>query len=136
MQPGQLDIVLVAGPDPTIDWAAPDKKDAVAWLAAQAARPEVDILSICTGIFLSGAAGLLTGGRKACGPRGLQGVLKGVYPGVEWVGEEVRWVRDGNFWSSGMFYSLFPAFSVFILFSSMCEGEKGALGVNIADCGL
>ncbi|AEO70041.1 uncharacterized protein THITE_2156026 [Thermothielavioides terrestris NRRL 8126] len=100
VQPGQLDIVLVPGPDPTIDWTDGDKKAALEWLAAHAARPETDILCVCTGIYLCGAAGLLKG-KKACGPRALQGDLAKKFEGVEWVGEELRWVRDGNFWSSG-----------------------------------
>jgi transcriptional regulator GlxA family with amidase domain len=100
VQPGQLDIILVPGPNPTTDFGP--LKDATDWLAAHAARPETDILSVCTGIYVCGAAGLLKG-RKACGPRGLQGDLAKKFEGVEWVGDEVRWVRDGNFWSSGEF---------------------------------
>lgn len=98
VQPGQLDIVLVPGPDPSTRW---DDKAVTDWLAAHAARPETDILCVCTGIYLCGAAGLLGKGRKACGPRGLQDRLKKMYEGVEWLGEDLRWVRDGNFWSSG-----------------------------------
>lgn len=101
MQPGQLDIVLVPGPDPTTDWhATDDRKQALTWLAAHAARPETDILSVCTGIYVCGAAGLLQG-KKACGPRGLQGDLRKRFEGAQWVGDELRWVRDGNFWSCG-----------------------------------
>jgi putative intracellular protease/amidase len=98
VQPGQLDIVIVPGPDPLTNWD--EIKDATDWLAAHAARPETDILSICTGIYLCGAAGLLKG-KKACGPRGLQDHLAKKFEGVQWVGEELRWVRDGNLWSSG-----------------------------------
>lgn len=98
VQPGQLDVVVVPGPDPLTNWD--EIKDATDWLAAQAARPGTDILSICTGIYLCGAAGLLKG-KKACGPRNLQGHLAKQFEGVQWVGEELRWVRDGNLWSSG-----------------------------------
>jgi transcriptional regulator GlxA family with amidase domain len=94
--------VIVPGPDPLTKWD--DIKDATDWLAAHAARPETDILSICTGIYLCGAAGLLKG-KKACGPRGLQDHLAKQFEGVQWVGEELRWVRDGNLWSSGESYS-------------------------------
>jgi transcriptional regulator GlxA family with amidase domain len=104
VQPGQFEIVVVPGPNPFIDWAADEgKREAIRWLAAQAAAPGTDILSICTGAFLCGEAGLLKG-RKACGPRGLQGLLASKFEGVEWVGEELRWVRDGNVWSSGEFW--------------------------------
>ncbi|KAK4097914.1 hypothetical protein N658DRAFT_433061 [Parathielavia hyrcaniae] len=98
VQPGQLDVVLVPGPDPLSNFD--DIRDATDWLASHAARPETDILSICTGIYLCGAAGLLRG-KKACGPRGVQGHLAKKFEGVQWVGEELRWVRDGNLWSSG-----------------------------------
>jgi transcriptional regulator GlxA family with amidase domain len=100
VQPGQLDAVLVPGPDPLTNWA--DKKEVTDWLAAHAARPGTDILCVCTGIYLCGAAGLLKG-KKACGPRGLQGDLETKFEGVEWLGDGLRWVRDGNFWSSGEF---------------------------------
>lgn len=108
VQPGQLDIVLVPGMDPATDWS--DKKEATDWLAAHAAYEGTDILSVCTGIYLCGAAGVLKG-KKACGPRGLQGDLERQFGGmgVHWVGEEMRWVRDGRFWSSGEFLS-FPPF--------------------------
>ncbi|SPQ17841.1 e8fd80f6-715d-48da-bd18-63d5428cde73 [Thermothielavioides terrestris] len=88
VQPGQLDIVLVPGPDPTIDWTDGDKKAALEWLAAHAARPETDILCVCTGIYLCGAAGLLKG-KKACGPRALQGDLAKKFEG--W-----RGITNGN----------------------------------------
>ncbi|KAK3309569.1 class I glutamine amidotransferase-like protein [Chaetomium strumarium] len=101
VQPGQLDIVIVPGPDPSLDWTTQEKKEALDWLAAHAAQVEkTDILSVCTGIYPCGAAGLLKG-KKACGPRGLQADLTKKYEGVDWVGHELRWVRDGNFWSSG-----------------------------------
>lgn len=98
VRPGQLDVVLVPGPDPSSNWD--EIKGATDWLAAHAARPETDILSVCTGIYLCGAAGLLKG-KKACGPRGLQGDLAKKFEGAEWVGEKMRWVKDGNLWSSG-----------------------------------
>ncbi len=120
VQPGQLDVVLVPGQDPAINWD--DKKEATDWLAAHAATPETDILSVCTGIYLCGAAGLLKG-KKACGPRGLQGQLAKKFEGVEWVGEKVRWVRDGNFWSSG-------EFSSFLLFSLSSSSLHGSFGCH------
>lgn len=90
------------GPDPITKYD--NLKDATDWLAAHAARPETDILSVCTGVYLCGAAGLLKKGTKACGPRGLQGDLAKRFEGVQWLGEELRWVKDGNFWSSGGFF--------------------------------
>lgn len=98
MQPGMLDIVFVPGPDPALDYSS--LKDALNWLAAHAAHPGTDILSVCTGAYLCGAAGLFNG-KKACGPRAVQGDLEKKYPEVEWVGGDFRWVKDGNIWSSG-----------------------------------
>ncbi|KAL2184571.1 hypothetical protein L209DRAFT_774548 [Thermothelomyces heterothallicus CBS 203.75] len=100
VQPGQLDIVLVPGPDPTTDFSK--LTEATDWLAAHGARPETDILCVCTGIYLCGAAGLLKG-KRASGPRGLQRDLATKFEAVQWVGEELRWVRDGNLWTSGTY---------------------------------
>lgn len=102
--PGMLDLVVVPGVDPKLEKF---DDDVVAWLAAQAACEETDILSVCTGIFLCGAAGILKG-RKASGPRGpLQHEIRRRYEGVELVGDEYRWVRDGRIWSSGTVYLFF-----------------------------
>lgn len=59
-------------------------------------------------MFVCGAAGMLQG-KKACGPRDLQGMLAEQFKAqeVQWVGSEVRWTRDGNFWSCGMFLWFF-----------------------------
>jgi len=94
--PGRLDIVIVPGTDPRETW----DEDVLSWLRQQAATPGTDILSVCTGIYLCGKAGLVDG-RRACGPRDLQSELRKMYPEAEFVGEELRWARDGNFWSSG-----------------------------------
>ncbi|KAK3354974.1 class I glutamine amidotransferase-like protein [Neurospora tetraspora] len=104
--PGKLDIVLVPGPDPKLDFE--EDPAALSWLAGHANNTSnnetktTDILSVCSGIYLCGAAGILKG-KKACGPRGLQGDLRTRFEDQEviWVGEELRWVGDGNLWSSG-----------------------------------
>ncbi|KAI1828484.1 class I glutamine amidotransferase-like protein [Xylaria intraflava] len=95
--PGKLDIVLVPGPDPSL--AFPE--GAVDWLRRQGTTEGVDILSVCTGIFLCGAAGLLKG-KTICGPRGGQELIKqrGFEPKCM-RGHELRWIQDGNLWSSG-----------------------------------
>ncbi|KAI1127706.1 class I glutamine amidotransferase-like protein [Nemania abortiva] len=95
--PGKLDIVYVPGPDPSSNFP----EGAVEWLAKQGATDGVDVLSVCTGIFLCGAAGLLKG-REICGPRGIQDMIKQKgYDPKSMRGHELRWVQDGNFWSSG-----------------------------------
>ena len=95
--PGKLDFIIVPGPHPgsTFDPAALD------WLKRQADTDGVDILSVCTGMFICAAAGVADG-KRASGPRGLQDVLKKRHPQVEFVGDDYRYVRDGNFWSSGL----------------------------------
>ncbi|KAK8138433.1 class I glutamine amidotransferase-like protein [Apiospora sp. TS-2023a] len=96
--PGQLDIVLVPGPDPN---TAAFEAGAVDWLRRQGEVETTDILSVCTGIFLCGEAGLLKG-RVACGPRGLQDKIRDRFgPDVVLRGTELRWIQDGRFWSSG-----------------------------------
>lgn len=95
--PGKLDIVLVPGPDPLSHTEAA----ALEWLAAQAATAGVDILSICTGIFICGEAGLVKG-KTVCGPRALQDMIRERGFGEkELVGHKYRWVQDGNLWSGG-----------------------------------
>ncbi|KAI3335069.1 ThiJ/PfpI family protein [Ustulina deusta] len=96
VQPGKLDIVLVPGPDPAASW----EKPILDFLHAHSQCPATDVLSVCTGIFLCGAAGLLEG-RTACGPRGLQDAIRTRHPTAKLVGEKYRWIQDGNFWSSG-----------------------------------
>jgi len=105
VRPGELDIVHVPGPDPREEFGP----DVAAWLAAHAEHQGTDILSVCTGIFVCGAAGLLKG-RKASGPRGLQDMIRKKFDGVQLVGDEYRWVRDGNFWSSGECANLISSF--------------------------
>ncbi|KAF4510758.1 hypothetical protein G6O67_002626 [Ophiocordyceps sinensis] len=94
--PGRLDIVIVPGPDPSSEF----EEGALEWLRRQAGTPGVDVLSICTGILVCGAAGIIDG-REASGPRGLQSEIRRRFPKVRLAGDRYRWVRDGNFWSSG-----------------------------------
>ncbi|KAF9067330.1 ThiJ/PfpI family protein [Rhodocollybia butyracea] len=95
--PGKLDIVLVPGPDPSGTF----EKEPLDWLKKQSEAEGTDILSVCTGIFICGDAGLLKG-RTICGPRGLQDIISKKYgKDIVQKGTELRWVQDGNFWSSG-----------------------------------
>ena len=94
--PGQLDIVVVPGPDPASQFEA----GALAWLRAHSEAAGVDVLCVCTGIYVCAAAGIANG-RQVSGPRGLQDDIRGRFPEVRLVGDDHRWVRDGNFWSSG-----------------------------------
>ncbi|KAK2591074.1 hypothetical protein QQS21_011230, partial [Conoideocrella luteorostrata] len=95
VQPGELDIVVVPGPNPTEQF----EEEGLRWLRGHSQTEGVDILSICTGLFICSEAGIANG-RRASGPRGLQGMLRERFPEVKLVGEKYRWVRDGNLWSS------------------------------------
>ncbi|KAL1841600.1 hypothetical protein VTJ49DRAFT_6910 [Mycothermus thermophilus] len=130
--PGQLDVILVPGPDPALDFSA--FKDATSWLAAHAARPETDILSICTGILIVGEAGILKG-KKACGPRGMQDELTKRFEGVKWVGEELRWVRDGNVWSSGGITNGNDLVGAYARLSGRIPGPVAETGLILTDTG-
>ncbi|KAM7223214.1 hypothetical protein V8F06_001427 [Rhypophila decipiens] len=83
VQPGKLDIVMIPGPDPSIAVTDEVKK----WVAGHFAVPTTDILSICTGAFICGEAGILKG-KKFCGPRGGQDVLQAKFSDqdVDWQG--------------------------------------------------
>ncbi|POR36377.1 Isonitrile hydratase [Tolypocladium paradoxum] len=94
--PGRLDIVVVPGPDPRVEF----DEGGLRWLREQSEAPGVDVLSICTGIFVCGAAGIADG-KQASGPRGLQDMISNRFPHIKLVGDKHRWVQDGNFWSSG-----------------------------------
>lgn len=94
--PGELDIVLVPGPDPASTW----DEEVKGWLRRHGEAKGTDVLCVCTGIFLVGEAGLLTG-KTVCGPRNLQDMIRARYDVVKAVGETYRWVRDGNLWTSG-----------------------------------
>lgn len=143
--PGKLDMVLVPGPDP----GATYDPDALDWLRRQAGmngRGEghktttkrtaktTDILSICTGIYVCGAAGLL-GGRRACGPRGLQRELAAMYPTCDLVGHELRWVRDGNLWSSGGVTNGNDLVAAYCRESGRLSGPVVEVGLKLADVG-
>lgn len=99
VQPGRLDILLVPGVSPDVEFT----EEALGFLRGHM-EAGTDILSICSGVFICAAAGL-TEGRKACGPRDFQDALKERFPGTKFVGKEYRWVQDGNLWSSGTFIS-------------------------------
>ncbi|KAL6919891.1 hypothetical protein ACHAPO_001233 [Fusarium lateritium] len=94
--PGKLDIVVVPGTEPGDVFEEEAKK----WLRDQFNTEGVDVLCVCTGVFLCGAAGILDD-KSVSGPRGLQDDLRKKYPNTKFVGGKYRWIQDGNLWSSG-----------------------------------
>ncbi len=99
VQPGQLDALLIPGPDPSL---IPDE-DVLTFLRAHKKAEQTDLLVICTGSFIAGYAGLLDG-KTVTGPRGLLDRLRKKFPLAKFV--ERRWERDGRLWTSGKLCSI------------------------------
>lgn len=95
--PGQLDIVVIPGP---LQVGCDIDEGALKWLRSQFDAPGVDILSICTGMFVCAAAGI-TENKKVCAPRGLELNLRAQFPNAILAPRNMRWIQQGNLWSSG-----------------------------------
>ncbi|PLN82128.1 ThiJ/PfpI family protein [Aspergillus taichungensis] len=95
VSPGHLNALLIPGTDPNVVPETP-YLDFIRRHHAQGTQ----ILAVCTGSFVLGHAGILSG-RVCTGPRLLVPVLRERFPEAkEWV-QSVRVVRDGNVWTSG-----------------------------------
>ena len=90
-----LDILLIPGPDP---WAY-KPTDAINGFVKGHFDSGTDVLTVCTGVYVAGYAGILKG-RKAMGPRDLVPELKSKFPDAVW--GDTRWASDGNLWCSCM----------------------------------
>ncbi|MCJ1453486.1 hypothetical protein MMC28_003833 [Mycoblastus sanguinarius] len=90
--PGQTDILLIPGPDPSTIPGELVK----AFIKAHAEKGTI-VMTVCTGVFPAAYAGVLEG-KRATGPRALLSDLKTKFPGTKW--EDKRWVHDGNIWCS------------------------------------
>ena len=97
VQPGQLDVLLIPGPDPNL---VPDEP-VLDFIRAHQKADQTDFLVICTGSYPAGYAGLLDG-KRVTGPRALVPKLSEKFPQAKFV--ERRWERDGRLWSSGGYY--------------------------------
>lgn len=62
----------------------------------------VDLLTICSGAFVAGYAGVLDG-KRATGTRGVQDLLEKSFAKVKW--EDKRYIQDGKVWTSGKRFS-------------------------------
>ncbi len=98
VQPGELDILLIPGPDPRINFS----ETLLGFVRGHFNEPKTDVISICAGIVVCGLAGIIDG-KEACGPRAMQPLLREKFPKVKFVGDEYRWKQDGKFWSGGNF---------------------------------
>lgn len=92
--PGKLDILLIPGPPPGMQIEEP-----VLEFVRAHVKKEVDLLTICSGVFVAAQAGVLDG-KHATGTRGVADMLAKQYPQVKW--EDKRYINDGKIWTSGM----------------------------------
>ena len=101
--PGRVDILLIPGPDPREVPSEP----VLNFVRAHTEQEGCVVMTVCTGVFVAGYAGILKG-RTATGPRGLliTGELQKKFPEVKWV--DKRWVKDGDVWCSGTWLLPFP----------------------------
>ncbi|EFE43994.1 ThiJ/PfpI family protein [Trichophyton verrucosum HKI 0517] len=95
-----LDILVIPGPDPKY---VPDES-VLAFVKAHHDAGN-DILSICTGSYVAGYAGILDH-KNVTGPRGLISDLEVKFPNVKKWDTTRRVVKDGNVWTSGMILPL------------------------------
>ncbi|KAH7130272.1 class I glutamine amidotransferase-like protein [Dendryphion nanum] len=90
---GKLDILMIPGPPP-----GQKPEESVLEFVRAHVKSGVDLLTICSGVFVAGYAGILDG-KHATGTRGVQDLLNKSFPAVKW--EDKRYVQDGKIWSSG-----------------------------------
>lgn len=91
-----LDILYIPGPNP---WTY-KPTDAINAFIKGHFDSGADVLTVCTGVYPAGYAGILDD-RKATGPKELLPELQQKFPkAAAW--EQKRWTIDGNLWNSGM----------------------------------
>ncbi|EKV04465.1 ThiJ/PfpI family protein [Penicillium digitatum] len=96
VSPGKLDLVLIPGPPPK---AMPPAEEYLDFVRAHFAVG-TPILSICTGAFVIGYSGIVSG-RKVTAPRLLIPEMRRKFPEAKLWDDSVRVARDGNLWTSG-----------------------------------
>ena len=103
---GQLDYLLVPGPEPQYKATAAEKafiKEQLPGLKA--------LFGICTGTVVLAQAGVLEGKSATC-PRLLLPMFKEMAPNVKWT--EKRWEEDGKIWTSGAITNGHDAVAAFV----------------------
>lgn len=104
VQPGQIDVVLIPGPDP----AHVHERGTLDFVRTHADHGTT-VLVVCTGCYVAAEAGILDG-LSASGPRALVPSLRKKYPAVTW-DDQRRFVKNvpkkgalarGEVWTSGM----------------------------------
>lgn len=102
VSPGKLDILLIPGPPPK---SMPPAEEYLDFVRAHFAA-DTPILSICTGAFVIGYAGIVAG-REVTAPRLLIPEMRRRFPEAKTWDDSVRVARDGNLWTSGKFFFFF-----------------------------
>ncbi|KAK5091567.1 hypothetical protein LTR05_001752 [Lithohypha guttulata] len=88
VQPGQLSVLVIPGPDP----ASTPSEAYKTFIKAHASSGKTDIITICTGIYPACYSGICDG-QVVTGPRGLQADLRAKFKNVKQF-EDLRWSRD------------------------------------------
>ncbi|KAJ5210776.1 DJ-1 domain InhA-type [Penicillium cf. griseofulvum] len=96
VSPGKLNILVIPGPPPK---AMPPAEEYLDFVRDHFAA-DTPILSVCTGAFVIGYAGI-TKGREVTAPRLLIPEMKRRFPEAKLWDDSVRVARDGNLWTSG-----------------------------------
>ncbi|KAI1962480.1 hypothetical protein LOZ58_002822 [Ophidiomyces ophidiicola] len=94
--PGNLDILLIPGPDPS---EVPS--DEILNFVRAHHEFGTTIITICTGSQVAAYAGILDG-KQAAGPWKLLPILRERFPEVKW-NDTHRYVREDNIWCSGKY---------------------------------
>lgn len=87
LNPGQVTILFVPGPDPT----SITSKECAAFIQNHAASGSTDVITVCTGIYPACQAGICDG-LTVAGPRGLLSDLRNKFKNVTF--EEKRWSKS------------------------------------------
>ena len=111
-----LDVLLIPGPDP---WGYKPTGAVNAFIRGHF-ESGTDVLTVCTGVYAAGHAGILKG-RRVTGPRALVPELSKKFPNAAW--EDKRWVVDGDLWTSGMLCFLLrePTFIVWTVMRAQSD---------------
>ncbi|KAF2008094.1 class I glutamine amidotransferase-like protein [Amniculicola lignicola CBS 123094] len=125
VQPGKLDILLIPGPPPGLR-----PEDEVLEFVRGHVGAGVDLLTVCTGVFVAGFAGVLEG-KRATGTRGVMDVLGKTFPGVKWV--DRRYTNDGRIWTAGGITNGMDMVAAYMRQSERFEGQLVDTVLAIAD---
>lgn len=88
VQPGNLTVLLIPGPDPS----ATPSESAKRFISSHAICGTTDVITVCTGIFPACYSGICDG-KTVTAPRGFGSLLTKKFPKVKKF-EDLRWTKD------------------------------------------